>query len=60
VINSASLKRYPAIAGLLGPVTKKLTTELAQKLNGEVDVQGKDPRTVAKDWLVQEGFIKSG
>jgi osmoprotectant transport system substrate-binding protein len=59
VLNSKALAAHPAMADLLNPVTKKLTTELAQKLNGEVDVQGRDPRAVAKDWLVQEGFIKA-
>jgi len=60
VINSKTLARYPAIRGLLGPVTARLNTETAQRLNGEVDVEGKDPREVAKDWLIQQGFIKEG
>jgi osmoprotectant transport system substrate-binding protein len=44
----------------LDPITKKLTTSVAQELNGQVDVAGDDPHQVAKRWLVKEGFIKEG
>ncbi|MFG2593394.1 glycine betaine ABC transporter substrate-binding protein [Streptomyces sp. NBC_01166] len=59
-IHSATLKKYPEIAGILAPVTEKLTTPLAQELNSKVDVDGQDPHEVAKDWLVEEGFIQVG
>ncbi|MER5552798.1 glycine betaine ABC transporter substrate-binding protein [Streptomyces sp. NPDC002793] len=59
-IHTATLDKYPEMVGLLAPVTKKLTTELAQELNSKVDVDGQDPHEVAKDWLVKEGFIKEG
>lgn len=59
-IHTATLKKYPEIAELLAPVTEKLTTPLAQELNSKVDVDGQDPHEVAKDWLVEEGFIQEG
>ncbi|WSY36727.1 glycine betaine ABC transporter substrate-binding protein [Streptomyces sp. NBC_00887] len=59
-IHTATLKKYPEIAGLLAPVTEMLTTQLAQELNSKVDVDGQDPHEVAKDWLVEEGFIREG
>ncbi|MEU8703866.1 glycine betaine ABC transporter substrate-binding protein [Streptomyces sp. NPDC048565] len=59
-IHTATFEKYPEIAELLAPVTKKLTTPLAQELNSKVDVDGEDPHEVAKDWLVKEGFIKEG
>ncbi|MFD9545507.1 glycine betaine ABC transporter substrate-binding protein [Streptomyces sp. NPDC060022] len=59
-IHTATLKKYPEIAGLLAPVTEMLTTQLAQELNSKVDVDGEDPHEVAKDWLVEEGFIREG
>lgn len=59
-IHTATLKKYPEIAGLLAPVTEMLTTRLAQELNSKVDVDGEDPHEVAKDWLVEEGFIREG
>ncbi|WP_327367680.1 glycine betaine ABC transporter substrate-binding protein [Streptomyces sp. NBC_01217] len=60
VIHTATFDKYPAIAGLLDPVSRKLTTEVAQELNAKVDVDGQDPHQVAKDWLIQEGFIRNG
>ncbi|MEU6083767.1 glycine betaine ABC transporter substrate-binding protein [Streptomyces sp. NPDC047108] len=59
-MNSATMKKYPAIAGLLAPITKRLTAAEAQRLNARVDVGGEDPHEVAKDWLVREGFIREG
>ncbi|CAM5529475.1 glycine betaine ABC transporter substrate-binding protein [Streptomyces abikoensis] len=56
-INSATLRRYPAIKDVLDPVTARLDNDVARRLNAEVDVAGKDPREVAEEWLVQEGFI---
>lgn len=58
VIHTATFDKYPEIAGLLDPVSRRLTTEVAQELNAKVDVDGQDPHIVAKDWLIQEGFIK--
>ncbi|WP_406427460.1 glycine betaine ABC transporter substrate-binding protein [Streptomyces sp. NBC_01589] len=60
VIHTATFDKYPEIAGLLDPVSRRLTTEVAQELNAKVDVGGQDPHIVAKDWLIQEGFIKNG
>jgi osmoprotectant transport system substrate-binding protein len=60
VVNTKALNKWPAIRGLLDPITKKLTTSVAQELNGQVDVDGDDPHQVAKRWLVKEGFIKEG
>ncbi|MFG2560842.1 glycine betaine ABC transporter substrate-binding protein [Streptomyces sp. NPDC048496] len=60
VIHTATFDKYPEIAGLLDPVSRRLTTEVAQQLNAKVDVDGEDPHKVAKDWLIAEGFIKNG
>ncbi|WP_173317746.1 glycine betaine ABC transporter substrate-binding protein [Streptomyces fulvorobeus] len=60
VIHAATSEEYPEIADLLDPVSRKLTTEVAQELNARVDVEGEDPHEVAKEWLVGEGFIREG
>lgn len=60
VIHTATLEKYPEIAGLLNPITAKLTTGVAQELNAQVDVGGEDPHEVAKEWLIEEGFIEEG
>lgn len=57
-INTKALKKYPAMADILEPITKKLNNTVAQDLNSKVDVEGQDPHDVAKDWLVKEGFVK--
>lgn len=57
-MNSATMKKYPKIADVLAPVTAALTNDVAQELNSQVDVDGQDPHEVAKEWLVQKGFIK--
>ncbi|MEU9015522.1 glycine betaine ABC transporter substrate-binding protein [Streptomyces sp. NPDC048479] len=59
-MNSAAMEKYPAIAGILAPISKRLTAAEAQRLNARVDVGGEDPHEVAKDWLVREGFIREG
>ncbi|MFD7407282.1 glycine betaine ABC transporter substrate-binding protein [Streptomyces sp. NPDC059866] len=60
VINTRTLKEWPAITGILDPITKKLNNSVAQTLNAKVDVDGEDPHQVALDWLVEEGFVKEG
>ena len=40
------------------PVADALDTKTMQKLNASVDVDGKDPADVAKQWLKDQGFIK--
>ncbi|MEI5103225.1 glycine betaine ABC transporter substrate-binding protein [Streptomyces sp. PmtG] len=56
-INSKTLKEHPEIAEVLAPITKKLTNTVARDLNAKVDVDGQDPHEVAKDWMVEEGFV---
>ena len=57
VINSKALKKYPQIAEVIEPVTKRLNNTVAQELNAKVDVQGQDPHEVALDWMTEEGFV---
>jgi len=53
----AIMAKYPEIATILDPVFAKLTLETLQKLNGQIAVDGKDPKTVAAQWLQAEGFL---
>ncbi|MFH8450327.1 glycine betaine ABC transporter substrate-binding protein [Streptomyces fungicidicus] len=59
-VNTGTLKKWPAIAEVLDPVTAKLDNTVAQDLNAKVDVDGEDPHQVALDWMVDEGFVKKG
>ncbi|MBV2354379.1 glycine betaine ABC transporter substrate-binding protein [Streptomyces sp. J2-1] len=58
VINTKALKKWPAIAEVIEPVTAKLDNSVAQTLNAKVDVDGEDPHQVALDWMKKEGFVK--
>ncbi|MCT9142732.1 glycine betaine ABC transporter substrate-binding protein [Streptomyces violarus] len=60
MINTKTLKEWPAIADVLDPVTAKLDNAVARKLNAKVDVDGEDPHQVALDWMVEEGFVGEG
>ncbi|GGB18656.1 glycine/betaine ABC transporter substrate-binding protein [Flexivirga endophytica] len=58
VLQDKTLKKYPQLAKLFAPVSKKLTNDTLQKLNAKVDVDGEEPADVAYDWLKKEGFVK--
>ncbi|WP_030025054.1 glycine betaine ABC transporter substrate-binding protein [Streptomyces monomycini] len=59
-MNAATMKKYPQIAGILAPITAALDNAVAQSLNAKVDVEGRDPHEVAKEWMIEKGFIKDG
>ncbi|MEU0739955.1 glycine betaine ABC transporter substrate-binding protein [Streptomyces sp. NPDC006134] len=60
VVNTKVLRKWPAIADVLAPVTAKLTNSVARELNARVDVDGEDPHHVALDWMKEQGFVKGG
>lgn len=51
VVREEVLAAYPEIESLLAPVFEALDLETLQHLNGEVAVNGRDPREVAADFL---------
>lgn len=48
---------HPEVARVLAPVTAALDNDTIRALNAEVDVDGRDPAAVARDWMVREGFV---
>ncbi|GHD99598.1 glycine betaine ABC transporter substrate-binding protein [Streptomyces alanosinicus] len=58
VINTKVLEKWPAVATVIEPVTKRLDNTVARTLNAKVDVDGQDPHQVALDWMKQQGFVK--
>ncbi|WP_406688323.1 glycine betaine ABC transporter substrate-binding protein [Saccharopolyspora sp. ID03-671] len=52
------LKRYPQLTQVFQPIAEKLTNEELMKLNAQVDVDGRDPADVARDWMAEKGLIK--
>jgi osmoprotectant transport system substrate-binding protein len=51
------IEEHPELRGIFEAVSKELTTETMLQLNAEVDVEGRDPALVARDWLVEKGFV---
>jgi len=56
-LRQETAEKYPEIAQVIEPIAKRLTNEVLLRLNARVDVEGDDPAEVARDWLVQEGFV---
>ncbi|MDJ0357538.1 glycine betaine ABC transporter substrate-binding protein [Paenarthrobacter sp. PH39-S1] len=50
-VGSAVLDKNPQIQTTMEPVSKLLTTNELQKLNAQIDVDGKTPEEVASGWL---------
>ena len=55
--NSNTLKKYPELQRVVDELAPKLTDEVMMKLNYQVDVQGKEPKDVARAFLEQENLI---
>jgi osmoprotectant transport system substrate-binding protein len=56
-IRADVLAKYPQIATLLEPVFKSFTLQTLQTLNSKIAVDGEDAKTVATDYLKENGFL---
>lgn len=57
LIRMDTLKEHPELEEVLNLLSNKITDEKMRKLNYEVDVNGRDPKVVANEFLVSEGYI---
>ncbi len=57
-VRDSVFKQYPALQKVIEPVFQKLDNATMTELNAKVSAQGDEPKTVAQDWLKQNGFIK--
>nr|WP_296771777.1 glycine betaine ABC transporter substrate-binding protein [Rhodococcus sp. (in: high G+C Gram-positive bacteria)] len=57
VMKKAFADAHPQVAEVMAPISEKLTDTVMTELNRQVDVDGKEPADVARDWLVSEGFV---
>jgi osmoprotectant transport system substrate-binding protein len=55
-VRESVYKDHQDLAKIAEPIALALTNEEFQRLNGDVDVRGKDPKQVAQDWLKAKGF----
>jgi osmoprotectant transport system substrate-binding protein len=58
VVRQQALDANPKIKDQLNKLAPKLTDDTMRRLNNEVSGNKKEPATVAKDFLTQEGLIK--
>ena len=49
--------RYPQIAEVMRPVSDAITNAEITRLSAQVDVDGADPAQVARQWMVDKGFV---
>lgn len=57
LIRMDTLEKYPELEEVLNMLAGKITDEKMRKVNYEVDVNGRDPKIVANEFLVNEGLI---
>jgi osmoprotectant transport system substrate-binding protein len=56
-MKSAFFDAHHEIADVTAPVTAALTNDAIIEMNKQVDVEGRDPAVVARDWMVSKGFV---
>jgi len=49
--------KYPQLATIFDPISKKLTNESVLEMNRKIDIDGELPEQVAQDFLRANGFI---
>ncbi|MBY6756622.1 ABC transporter permease subunit [Clostridium botulinum] len=57
IVKEETLKKFPELREVLGNLDGRITDEKMRKLNYEVDVNKRDPKQVAKEFLQKEGLI---
>lgn len=58
LIRLDTLEKYPELKDVLNLLAGKITDKKMRKLNYEVDVNSKDPKIVAGEFLKEEGLIE--
>ncbi|WP_280241601.1 glycine betaine ABC transporter substrate-binding protein [Nocardia abscessus] len=57
VMRASFAEAHPQVVTVLTPISQRLTNETITELNRQVDVDGREPADVARDWMVAEGFV---
>ncbi|MDO9065926.1 MAG: glycine betaine ABC transporter substrate-binding protein, partial [Chloroflexota bacterium] len=50
--------KYPELPSILDPVFESLDLQTLQSLNAKIQLEGRNPADVARDYLVSKGFLK--
>ncbi|MEU2042911.1 glycine betaine ABC transporter substrate-binding protein [Nocardia niwae] len=57
VLRKSFAEEHPEVITVLTPISQRLTNEVITELNRQVDVDGREPAEVARDWMVTQGFV---
>jgi len=57
LVRGETLQKHPELAGILNMLSGRISDEIMQKLNLEVDERGDKAADVAREFLVSEGLI---
>jgi len=60
VMRQAFADAHPDVATIMAPISALLTNDTMTQLNRDVDVDGREPADVARDWLVTHHFVTNG
>ena len=58
LMKEALLKKHPELETVLNKLAGKITESQMSQMNYQVGIEGKKAETVARDYLVKEGFLK--
>jgi len=59
IVRGVVYDKYPELAGILDPVFTSFDLNTLQNLNARIALEGQNPATVAGDYLVSKGFLKT-
>ncbi|MFD4433213.1 glycine betaine ABC transporter substrate-binding protein [Nocardia sp. NPDC058497] len=51
---------HPEVVSIMAPISARLTNAVITELNRQVDIGGREPADVARDWMVAEGLVTVG
>ena len=57
-VRTSVLRRYPKLAPMFAAIAKQLTNARMQRMNADVDMRGRTPEDVARDFLRKYKFIR--
>lgn len=57
VVREGAMRRWPAIGEALAPLSGRLDAETMRALNARVEIQGRRPAIVAREFLVDRGLL---
>jgi osmoprotectant transport system substrate-binding protein len=59
-LRSQFVKDHPQVRQVLEPIAAAIDNDQMIELGKQVDIEGRDPGDVARDWMVSKGFVKMG